>query len=636
MKKTLLILLIFINFLFAKDKQITLQLNWLHQFQFAGYYMAKEKGFYKDAMLDVNFKEYTAETNNIEEIKTKRADFAIGRSSILIDKVKGEDIVALGAIFEQSPLMLLVRKDSNINEVKDLKDKKIMFTNDTSYSASILAMLNSNGLKKGDYEIQTHSFSLEDLISNKTDAMASYLSNEPILLKEKDIEYNIFHPKDYGFNFYSDILFTSSEFINRNPKLTKKFYDASIKGWQYAFENLAETAEIIYSKYNTQNKSVVTLIKEGEVLKKLAYSGNKNLGDINENRLNNMINVFKVFGLIKNHINANDFIYEDNPYKTMNIEVSEQEKKYIFFLIVLLFMVLAISIYSFARNRQNKKLLHTIINATDDLIFYKDNRFKYLGCNKSFERYINKKESEIIGKDDFELFNIDLAHFFRKNDLAVIKAKSIKLNHEWLTIENEIRYFQTKKIPFSYKKNCTDGILGISRDITDLYKIQEKLKEQAHYDELTNCYNRKAYNERIAEKFHLYDRYQTNFAIATYDIDDFKNINDTYGHDIGDKVLIEISKEIKSIIRKTDLLFRVGGEEFIIIFPKTPVDEAFIIVEKMRMDISNMNIIENEKITISIGITEVKEDDDAHSIYERVDKLMYKSKNNNKNQTTKG
>jgi diguanylate cyclase (GGDEF)-like protein len=97
-----------------------------------------------------------------------------------------------------------------------------------------------------------------------------------------------------------------------------------------------------------------------------------------------------------------------------------------------------------------------------------------------------------------------------------------------------------------------------------------------------------------------------------------------------------MTDEVKLHIRKTDLLFRVGGEEFVIIFSKTLIDEAFEVVEKMRVMVSNMNMIENEKITISIGLTQVNEEDDPTSIYERIDKLMYVSKHNGKNQTSKG
>ena len=120
-----------------------------------------------------------------------------------------------------------------------------------------------------------------------------------------------------------------------------------------------------------------------------------------------------------------------------------------------------------------------------------------------------------------------------------------------------------------------------------------------------------------------------------YDIDDFKYINDTFGHDIGDRVLIDMTKYIKQHIRKTDFIFRVGGEEFVILFPKTLLEEALVVIEKIRVDVSNMNLVENKKVTISIGITQVRENDTPASIYERIDKLMYVSKHEGKNRTSK-
>ena len=636
MKRILFILITLTTFLFSNnEKKITLQLNWLHQFQSAGYYMAKEKGFYNDLNLDVEINEYKSNTEIIKEIEMKRTDFAIGRSSLIIEKINGKDIVALAAIYQESPLMLLVKKDSNINSVKDLKNKKIMITPDAKYSASILAMFSANELTINDFIVETHSFDINDLISGKIDAMSSYLSNEPIILNDKKIEYKIFHPKDFGFDFYSDILFSSSEFIKNNPKVTKDFYNASLKGWKYAFENLAETAEVIHTKYNTQKKSYIHLVKEGEILKKLAYTQNNEIGEFNENKLKNITNVFKLFGLINKDLNIKEFIFSENYPKTINFEISKREKNIIITLLILLFIVFCLIIYLLRKNSQTRKLLHTVINTTDDLIFYKNCKLQYIGCNKSFENVSGKKESEIIGKDDFVLFEKDIAQIFREQDLAILNNDRLSTSDEWLKINDKKLLFQTKKIPFKYKEKNKKGILGISRDITTLHKIQEKLKEQAYYDDLTKIFNRKAYNERIQEKFDMFNRYQIYFCIATYDIDDFKHINDTYGHDMGDKVLIEITNEIRNSIRKTDLLFRIGGEEFMIIFSKTLMQEAYEVVEKTRVDISNMSIIENEKITISIGITEVKKDDTPDLIYERADKLMYKSKKNGKNQTTR-
>ena len=101
-----------------------------------------------------------------------------------------------------------------------------------------------------------------------------------------------------------------------------------------------------------------------------------------------------------------------------------------------------------------------------------------------------------------------------------------------------------------------------------------------------------------------------------------------------DKVLIDMTKEIQSYIRKTDFLFRVGGEEFIILFPNSVLNEAHIVCEKIRKKVLELKMIDGRVVTISIGVTQVKQTDTNKDIYERVDKLMYLSKHNGKNQST--
>lgn len=134
----------------------------------------------------------------------------------------------------------------------------------------------------------------------------------------------------------------------------------------------------------------------------------------------------------------------------------------------------------------------------------------------------------------------------------------------------------------------------------------------------------------------MFNRYESVFCIALLDIDDFKYINDNFGHDIGDTVLVKLSTLILDNIRETDLFFRFGGEEFIIIYPKTHLDEATISVEKIRNIIKTSNIVNNKQLTISIGLTQIKKGDTEKSIFKRIDELMYFSKKNGKDRSTIG
>ena len=181
------------------------------------------------------------------------------------------------------------------------------------------------------------------------------------------------------------------------------------------------------------------------------------------------------------------------------------------------------------------------------------------------------------------------------------------------------------------ENNKITGVLSSGMDITNRYILEEKLIEQTYTDELTGLYNRKSYNDRLQEFLALKKRYDITFSMLMYDIDDFKIVNDNYGHDNGDKVLIDMSALIESHIRENDYLFRIGGEEFIIIFSETSLDKAKVIAEKIRKKVSStLFTSENLKITISIGLSEVLKEDDASTIFKRVDKLLYKSKHNGK------
>lgn len=172
-----------------------------------------------------------------------------------------------------------------------------------------------------------------------------------------------------------------------------------------------------------------------------------------------------------------------------------------------------------------------------------------------------------------------------------------------------------------------------------IYKFNNEVLEKtllSYFDPLTQIKNRKGFDEEIAKQLESYKRYKHPFIIIMFDIDNFKNINDTYGHKVGDIVLIDIAKLITSHIRNdVDFMFRVGGEEFILLCSNTQLESGKKVAEKIRHEVEeNLNSIEDKKITISIGLTQAQKDDTIDSIYKRVDKLLYHSKNNGKNQVT--
>lgn len=296
---------------FALEK-ISLKLQWLDQFQFAGYYMAKEKGFYADAGLDVAIQPFTFETSDVvAHVLSGKATYGTGRSSLLAARVQGKAVVVLSAIFQDSPSILLVRADSGIETVSDLIGRKIMITPDELGAAATMGMLQYEGVRAFDVIRQQHSYDLQDLIDGKTDAMASYISNEPYMLKERGIGYKAFSPKDYGQDYYGDLLFTSEQEVTKHPERVRAFRAASLKGWIYAFDNIEETAKVIKQHYNGQNKSFESLVFEGKALRALAYKAGVPFGNVSVEKFREISRLYYEIGIFPQVYKFDGFVWSE-------------------------------------------------------------------------------------------------------------------------------------------------------------------------------------------------------------------------------------------------------------------------------------------------------------------------------------
>ena len=180
------IFLISQSFLFSKDlKKVTIQLSWFDQFQFAGYYIAKEKGFYEEAGLDVTIKPFEFGLDIPNDVAKQKFDFAVGRETLILDKSKGADIVALYALFQSTPLILVSTKESGINTIEDFRNKTIMTTIDDASEVSLKAMIRSKNVRLEELNFIKHTHNINDLINKKTDVISAYISKSPFELQKK-------------------------------------------------------------------------------------------------------------------------------------------------------------------------------------------------------------------------------------------------------------------------------------------------------------------------------------------------------------------------------------------------------------------------------------------------------------------
>jgi polar amino acid transport system substrate-binding protein len=309
-----------------ETQKITLQLAWKNQFQFAGYYMAKEKGFYADANLDVEIEEDMGE-NAIEKVLAAEGRYGIGHSSLIVDMANGKKIKMLYAAFQSSPSVFIALKDSNISKIRDFQKRRIMVTSGMAREVSLQAMLKKHGLETSDLIHQKHSYTIESLLRGETDIMASYISNEPFLLKERGKEFVVFDPAEEGFDFYSDILFTSLAELTNHKERASAFMEASLKGWEYAFSHIDESVALIMKKHNTQNKSKEALKFEAEALKKVAYYHSAKLGAIEAQKLQRIYDIYNVMGAIQNETRVDEFFVSQAKALLNPQEIAYLEKK---------------------------------------------------------------------------------------------------------------------------------------------------------------------------------------------------------------------------------------------------------------------------------------------------------------------
>ena len=862
-------------------ESIDLQLKWKHQFQFAGYYMAKEKGFYKKANLDVNIIEYKNGINIVNKIENSPNGgvYGVGYPNVLLHKANGANIVLLSAINQLSPHILLTLKSSNIKSIKDFKNKRIMIGKGAIETASFLAMLTSNNLSLNDLKCLEPSFNINSLIDNKTDISTSYISNEPYQLTKMGIPFTIWNPSDFGFDFYDDILFTSNQELKLHPQRVESFKEASLNGWKYAFEHIEETIDVILKKYNSQHKTKDALLYEAKELKKLAYLGSIPLGNLEENKIKRIIDIYNLMGLVKKNVAIKNFVYSSEkcsiltdsekeylknkktiklcidpnwmPYESfkdgkyigissdffklaekklkLNIDLiktkswdetlkfaknrecdiislsmrTEKRAKYLDFTKPYLKTPLVIAtrnnalfiddfkslngkklaitkgyafreilekkypyltlidvkniddglqkvkegkVYAYIgslisigytiqnkfigelkisgkfsdtwnlsiavrdddkqllqimekvvdniteKEKQNiinnwiaveyvesinydiffeslgvssiiifiiwllyrkekelKKELEvqniifdTILNTVENPMFYKDINGVYQNANKAFaENILGLTRDELVGKKLSQLSGVIPAKniaFYHEQDKKLYESKQNQTYETNVQLKNGLNIdFRIQKNLFYSNDGEILGYVGFMYDITTMKQREKELEIMASTDSMTKLYNRRYFTEVGDGLLKLAKREKTTLSIIMLDIDDFKNVNDTYGHKIGDDVIISISNELKHISRDSDVVCRFGGEEFILLLPNTDINGAMIIANKIRKSIENRKIPLDDKnsinVTVSVGVSIVDVDKDINlePSIKKADDALYRVKENGKN-----
>ncbi len=359
--KILLVILFFTHSL--SQEKITLQLKWLHQFQFAGYYAAKEKGYYSELGLDVEIKERIIEIDNVQQVINNEAQYGIADSILFLYKAKKEPVVIVSTIFQHSPSVLVTLKSSGINSPYDLNNKDVLFYEKDLDGFTILAMLENLDIKPNFIRKREAEDYLK-LINNEISASPMYLSNELYYFKTKNIGVNVINPMHYGFDLYGDILFTNEFESTNHPMRVEKFKRATLKGWEYALNNKEEIIQLIMKKYNPK-KSIEHLRYEAEIIEEMIDRKKTPLGTIDIGRIQYISKLYKKYGLSNNDLDIKNFIFEEY---SSNLNLTQEEIRYL----------------------KTKKELKYCIDP-NWMPYEKNNNSKHIGVSADFFKYIKQR-----------------------------------------------------------------------------------------------------------------------------------------------------------------------------------------------------------------------------------------------------
>jgi NitT/TauT family transport system substrate-binding protein len=217
------------------DDAVTVRLKWFNQAQFAGFYVARESGFYKAAGLDVNIQPGGPDFPAVQMVTGGNEQFGVtGADQVLIARSKGVPVVALAVIYRRNPFVLFSLAKSGIKTPADFAGKTIGVKIGGNEELIYRAVLAGAGVDKSKLTEMPVKFDISPLLSGTVDLWPGYLINEVLAAKEKGFDVNVIAPVDYGIDLYADTLFTTEKMLKEKPDVVAKFVAATLKGWDAA------------------------------------------------------------------------------------------------------------------------------------------------------------------------------------------------------------------------------------------------------------------------------------------------------------------------------------------------------------------------------------------------------------------
>ncbi|MDX8379390.1 MAG: diguanylate cyclase [Gallionella sp.] len=630
-------------------EKVTLQLKWMHAFQFAGYYAALEQGYYRDAGLNVDIVAATTHTDPVSNVLDGRAQYGIGTSNLLLERAAGKPVVVLAVVFQQSPYEIYAAPE--IHTLHDLIGKRIMLE---PQSGELLAYLKKAGIPLNKIKKIPHSFDANSLMKGDVEAMSGYLSNEPFYFRKANYPYQTFSPHSLGIDFYGDNLFTSERELQSHPARVKAFRAASLRGWKYAKEHRDQVISLILNKYSTSHTREYLQFESDHMIP-LLQPNLIEIGYMNPDRWRAIANTYADIGLLPKNFPLDNFLYD----------VIELDMKWLYRdLFAALFLMLGVFVVALYILRTNRSLKLNLIKLSDtqqalakseqhyrllienmrDVVWILDPyTFRYHYVSPSVERLRGYTVEEVMCTSMDALLTPKYAKALKEKRQGYLDAFLSGNAAEKVYVEEFQQLHKNGRAVWveataTYYRNEETGrveIHGVTRDITERKAVQDAIQLRAMHDLLTGLPSRKLLSDRVQQAFFAAKRDHKQAALMFVDLDRFKPVNDTLGHDVGDRLLKWVADRLLACVRESDTVARVGGDEFIVLLRTIEsTDEAMRIAEKIRTALDLPFELDDDrlKISCSVGVALYPEHgEDEIVLTKHADVAMYRAKTQGRN-----
>jgi diguanylate cyclase (GGDEF)-like protein/PAS domain S-box-containing protein len=280
--------------------------------------------------------------------------------------------------------------------------------------------------------------------------------------------------------------------------------------------------------------------------------------------------------------------------------------------------------------QEQRSMFRTVLANTPDLIALKNLHFVYEAVNSAFCRFVGRAEEEIVGRTDYDLFDRDQAESYRRGDAEVLSTGQSVVQDEQVVRGGESQWFHILRAPVPDGRGRHIAILSSVRDITELKRMEHKLRLMSHTDELTGLHNRRGFfvlSEQILKKAR---RNRWHAALIYMDLDNMKAINDMHGHNEGDRVLVDVADVLRRTFRDSDIMARVGGDEFVVLALETSGRGEADLVRRLEGKWAEFTSAAKRPYQVSVSLGVAYYDSEApvslDELLSRADGMMYRNK----------